>query len=817
MVVSEIDATGTLLATGGADGIVKIWDIRGGFVTHTFHGHSGVISALHFFEVESPPSKDDASSRKRKRSSRNGDETKSEMESFENEGTIGYRLASGGEDGKVRIWNLDKRTSAATLDSHVSVVRSLAFSPQENALVSASRDKTLILWDAKSWKQRATIPVLEGIEAAGFLLNGRYIYCGGESGQLRIWTTNKPREVTQEQQAGTENDMIQAVIYHETLPFLITVHADQTLVLRGTAPLESIADTDTIPHLPVIRRIYGTHDQIVDVAYVGEDKSLLALATNSEDIRIISLKSAAQTKERNEDTNNFFGSDIALLRGHSDFIVCMDIDWSGHWLVTGAKDNAIRLWRLDPSANQFTCYAIFTGHAESVGGVGLPRMAPPKGSAANTHPLDHPPAFLVSGSSDQTVKKWDTKVESNAAETRKATKAAFTRKAHTKDINAVVVNFNNQLFASASQDKTVKVFSVEDGSAVGVLSGHKRGVWTAAFSPQDTSLNIAGTSGSGRGRGYILTGSSDKTVKLWSLVDFSCLITMEGHTNSVLKVVWLSSNQDAEKAENTQPLVGSAGSDGLVKVWEAQSGECAATLDNHTDRVWALATRPSTAPAGAAGERLVSAAADGVVSFWKDTTVEMAQVSRAKENERIELDQQLMNHVHHGNFREAIVLALQLDQPGRLLSLFKSVAEAEDFERGSRTGKREVDQVIADLADEQIYRLLLRCRDWNTNARNALVAQRVLRAVVGAFDMDRLSSLRIGRTAKGASLAEVLEGLRVYGERHFNRTMELWDESFVLEFTLREMDEIAGTMAVKGVNGGTNGHYQDGDDVIMIE
>src|ERR1700753_4103129 len=71
VVVSTIDSTGTLLATGGEDGIVKVWDIKGGFVTHTFHGHSGLISALHFFQVNNaiiPKESETGKKRKKSRS-----------------------------------------------------------------------------------------------------------------------------------------------------------------------------------------------------------------------------------------------------------------------------------------------------------------------------------------------------------------------------------------------------------------------------------------------------------------------------------------------------------------------------------------------------------------------------------------------------------------------------------------------------------------------------------------------------------------------------------------------------------------------------
>jgi U3 small nucleolar RNA-associated protein 13 len=170
--------------------------------------------------------------------------------------------------------------------------------------------------------------------------------------------------------------------------------------------------------------------------------------------------------------------------------------------------------------------------------------------------------------------------------------------------------------------------------------------------------------------------------------------------------------------------------------------------------------------------------------------------------------------VYSKNYREAIVLALQLDQPARLLSLFKSVVESDSFDRESWTGSVEVDEVVASLADEQIYRLLLRCRDWNTNARNSLVAQRVLRAIVGSFGMEKLASMKVGRIEKGASLPDVLRGLRAYGERHFGRVADLCDESFLLEFTLREMDELAAHDV--GTEEGRDG-FANGMDVIMVE
>jgi U3 small nucleolar RNA-associated protein 13 len=877
VVSSAIDDTGSVLATGGAEGQVKVWDIRGGYVSHTFHGHGGVVSALKFFQSKSTNLSGSQKSRKRK--SRDG-----EQMDVDEPSTQQICLASGGEDGKVRVWNLAARKAIATLDAHVSVVRSLDFAEEQQLLLTASRDRTIILWDARTWMQTRVIPALEVLETAGFLSAGKFCYSGGEHGAVRVWDVSTGRELTAKQKPRLENDAIVAIVPVVENNTVISVHQDQTMRVHDVTKLRDLQVSESLGALPVIRTISGNYDEVIDMACVGPDRKLIALATNTESVRLVSIADDSTQKDADLSSPTSFGTDIALLEGHQDIIICLDVDWSGHWLATGAKDNTARLWRLDPASSSYTCFAVLAGHAESLGAIALPRSPPSEGSALR-NPASHPPAFLLTGSQDKTIKRWDTaklKYDPSATEPQTGAKAMFTRVAHDKDINAIDVSATSALFASASQDRTIKIWALEDGSVTGILRGHKRGVWSIRFSPAGTppiSLPDGGSSGS---RGLLVSGSGDRTVKVWSLSTYTCLQTFEGHSNSVLKVIWISpsmpptrseeSGEDARPSRQTaSPMIASASSDTLVKLWSpysaSDSDHLLTTLDNHTDRVWALvaptsypqpslpashkSSKSTSASASASTAQpypypLISGAADATLTFWRDTTLATATALSQRANQRIEQDQLLQNHIFSKNYREAITLSLALNHPGRLLRVFQDVVQQnddladEEAREKSITGAREVDAVLASLDRTQLFQMLEHVRDWNTNARTAPVAQRILNCILKSYpkstfvDMARDKKLvgtaggrgdgavrreGGGRARGSAGMQELLRALEVYTERHFKRMEELVDESYLIEYTLREMDEGFGGAMELSSNGQGSESRMDVErdtDAIMV-
>ena len=113
------------------------------------------------------------------------------------------------------------------------------------------------------------------------------------------------------------------------------------------------------------------------------------------------------------------------------------------------------------------------------------------------------------------------------------------------------------------------------------------------------------------------------------------------------------------------------------------------------------------------------------------------------------------------------------------------------------------------------------------------MAQRVLHTLIKRYPADKLASIKVpdwaARGGKGrvVGLKELYEGIRAYTERHLRRVEDLVEQSYLLDFTLREMDELAASDAIAlgggrhdagGLNG-VNGDHHVGEesDVLMIE
>lgn len=676
--ISAVDPTSSLFSFGLTDGSVIVWDIAGSYITHNLKGHGGTVSSLAFYGEA---------------------------------GSTKWKLASGDIMGTVKIWDLVKRKCIKTMNEHTSAVRGLNFNSDGTRLVTGSRDNTAIVYNTKGWKEIVTIPVESNVESAGFL--GQYLYTAGEGCVLKVWDlsteslwceTKKPLETTEE-------IMISEIISLAENPgTLVAVLSDQTIQdidLRGLN--ERV--------LSITRNMAGNHGTIADIRYVGPDRNLMALATNSPALRVVDLLEKP--------------FDMDIYTGHTDLLNMVDSTVDGMWLATASKDHTAKLWKYMDGG--FVCYATFEGHGGSVTAVGLPRT-----------PIMEYPRFIVTASEDLTIKKW--KVPKPTGITQTVKTSEYTRRAHDKVIHALDVSPNNDYLATASHDKTAKIWDLATGETVGVLRGSKRAVYDVTFCAYDR---------------VVATGSGDQTAKVWSLDDFTCKHTMEGHANAVQRVSFI---------EKGKYIVG-AGSDGLIKIWEVSSGECIKTLDNHDNRIWALRTKDD-------GAEFVSADADGSITIWQDNTTEAREAAEEERKQKVEQEQELSNYIKDGEWVAAFELALKLDHPMRLYRVVTSCIGAnEDPE--SVLGSFELEELVAHLDEDRMKLLFKRIRDWNTNQRTFSVAQKLIRVVLTKADPETVSSIQ--------GVMNYIDAIVPYSERHYTRYDNLVEQSYILDYVVKQM------------------------------
>lgn len=694
--ISSVDSTSSLFAFGGSDGVITVWDIENGYVTHSLKGHGTTICSLTFH---------------------------GELNSQD------WRLASGDTMGTVKIWDLVKRRCIHTLKDHNTAVRGVGFDQDGDLFISGGRDNVVIIYNTKNFKTINTFPINEQIEAAGFvsLIDDRqYFYTGGLENVLKIWDikSGEMRGRSPIPLKTNEELLIIDVIklYNNNLYLVIS---DQTLIELDLQELtpghghgHGHGQGHEIVEFPIVKRIAGNQGIIADIKYVGPEFNLLAMATNSPALRIVDIEKPLE---------------LRVYEGHTDILNAVDVSTDGKWIATASKDNEARLWRWNGELQDFEPFARFQGHAGAITAISLSKS-------------QNEPKFLITGSSDLTIKKWKIPNTPNSI----VKTSEYTRRAHDKDINSIDVSPNDEYFATASYDKLGKVWQTDSGETIGVLKGHKRGLWDINFYKFDK---------------LIVTGSGDKTIKVWSLLDFSCKKTLEGHTNSVQRVKFFN---------REHPQLLSCGADGLIKLWDYKQGEIIKSLDNHDQRIWAMDLKND-------GEYFTTADADGKLSFWTDNTEEEVKFKELQAKEKIEQEQSLSNYIKNKDWSNAFLLALTLDHSMRLYNVIKSSIETND-DKDSIIGSFSLENTISLLDDGQLVKLFKKIRDWNVNFKFFEISQKLLNVVLNNFAVDKLTEV--------PGLMKIMESIIPYNERHYNRIEEMVEQTYVLDYTVEQMNKL---------------------------
>jgi GTPase SAR1 family protein len=155
---------------------------------------------------------------------------------------------------------------------------------------------------------------------------------------------------------------------------------------------------------------------------------------------------------------------------------------------------------------------------------------------------------------------------------------------HVSGINSVAFSHDGIYALSGSDDRTLRLWDVESGRCLRVFEGHSDIVWSVAFSG-DSRL--------------ALSGSADRTLRLWDVESGRCLRVFEGHSASVSSVAFSGDSR----------LALSGSDDNTARLWDVESGRCLRVFEGHSDTVWSVAFSGDS-------KRAFSCAANGVGRIW---------------------------------------------------------------------------------------------------------------------------------------------------------------------------------------------------------
>ena len=214
------------------------------------------------------------------------------------------------------------------------------------------------------------------------------------------------------------------------------------------------------------------------------------------------------------------------------------------WFVSAADDMRLRVYNY----NTMEKIKEFEAHSDYIRYV-------------EVHPTL--PYFLTS-SDDMTIKCWDWDRGFDCTQ-------LFEGHAH----YVMMVKFNpkdTNTFASASLDRSIKVWGLGSPMPHYTLEGHERGVNCIDYYPSGD-------------KPYILSGADDRTVKIWDYQTKSIVHSLDGHSHNICAVLF----------HPKLPLICSASEDGTVRLWQSTTYRAETTLNYGMERAWALAaTRETT-------------------------------------------------------------------------------------------------------------------------------------------------------------------------------------------------------------------------------
>jgi WD40 repeat protein len=472
----------------------------------------------------------------------------------------GTHLASASSDRFAYVWDLENVDAPRAQLEHDDGVRALAFSPDSSILATASADSTARLW---RWEVSDNSDVRElrhdgAVNSVAFSIDSQNLATASADNSARIWDVATGRLLHRVVHQG----VVRAVAFSASGQLLATASAD------GTARVWDLnnraAEAARIIHDPgpsgetAVNAVMFSPSQERWIATAGDDRAARVWEVGA-------------------------GQDIQELRGHADAIYSAAFDARGLRIVTASHDATARIWDVQRPRD---VSVPLRGHD----GVVWSAAFDPTGSE------------LATAGDDGTVRIWNDAGQQlqtlNAVAPRGVRAAPAPAPADRAPILAVAYSRDGLYLAGAGNDGSVHVWDVPRGVTLATLPAHSGPAMSADFNPDGTLLVTAGL---------------DRLARIWRLS-----ASQLGPEDSLVLEHDAPVLRAAFSPDGSRVVTASAG--GTARIWDAASGNLLVGV-SHTAAVNSAEFSPD-------GQTIVTASDDRTVRIWDAATGAQLAVER---------------------------------------------------------------------------------------------------------------------------------------------------------------------------------------------
>jgi WD40 repeat protein len=230
--------------------------------------------------------------------------------------TAGQRLASAGADGTVKVWDAETGAELRTLQGHTKAVSAVAFEPSGGQwLASASDDGTVFVWDLATGERVFTLPTQKDqVRTLAFNPRGDRLAVGSELGTLKVWDLGSQIEILSH---GGHENTVWSVVFSKDGSRLASASWDGTVRLWDARTGKQLGDP-----------------------FRGHSGSVVSVSFHPDGRRLASAGADGTVKVWDTAT----GQELLTLKGHPAEATAVAFSADGDLLASASRDGSVLVW-----------------------------------------------------------------------------------------------------------------------------------------------------------------------------------------------------------------------------------------------------------------------------------------------------------------------------------------------------------------------------------------------------------------------------------------------------------------------------------------